>query len=579
MSHFIIALTITLVGYAVLGFSYLGIGWAGSLLFKINFPPKEKLFCFIWLGWAILLVLLQVASVFFPVNAFLSIPFLLLGTFFAGFLLLRRKGNCSFPLSRFFLIIVVAAGLWIAAQSMFYPDNYDSGLYHFNSIRWLNEYPMVLGLGNLHGRLAYNQSFFTYAAYLNFYPLFPHGYTLANGFLFFILVAECFWSLSESVFHSSGFSEFKPSHVVAFSCIPIILFMVAHSNISSPTPDLASSILQILLVIQFSRFLEEAGSGQSDTARIFYLFILSAIAITVKLSNGFFVLTICLILAVIRWKDRRESLRDKLVDLGRLAAIPILILAIWSVRGILFSGCPAYPSTEGCVNAGWSVPVESVKSEADWIYSWARMPGSTPDKVLASWSWVAPWIQERISRDQTTVLLPLAVSLVFALACILLLLGVPSARKVNPFAYLLPVPVISGLIFWFFSAPDVRFANALFWILPVSLGFVLIRMLEASGSVQPGRIAYFFLFLGGLTLAWMVFKDPHPFLRISKTGFEPIPMGQLTIQRTNAGLEILTPIQDDRCWDSKIPCTPMFNDQLIFIDNGLFPEFTVHSKK
>jgi hypothetical protein len=73
---------------------------------------------------------------------------------------------------------------------MLAPDNYDSGLYHLQSIRWDNTYPIVPGLGNLHERLAFNQSFFEFVAALNFQPYFGHGSALANSFLYLLGMAS-----------------------------------------------------------------------------------------------------------------------------------------------------------------------------------------------------------------------------------------------------------------------------------------------------------------------------------------------------------------------------------------------------
>ena len=56
-------------------------------------------------------------------------------------------------------------------RAMAVPNNYDSGLYHFQSIRWINEEPIVFGLGNLHWRMALNQSYFGFLALLNLAPL------------------------------------------------------------------------------------------------------------------------------------------------------------------------------------------------------------------------------------------------------------------------------------------------------------------------------------------------------------------------------------------------------------------------
>jgi len=49
-------------------------------------------------------------------------------------------------------------------------------------------YPYRSGLGNLHGRLAFNQSFFVYVAALNFYPFFGYGRSIANSFPIIVLI-------------------------------------------------------------------------------------------------------------------------------------------------------------------------------------------------------------------------------------------------------------------------------------------------------------------------------------------------------------------------------------------------------
>ncbi|QNP52660.1 hypothetical protein H9L05_02570 [Hymenobacter qilianensis] len=68
------------------------------------------------------------------------------------------------PRNRYLLLaslsILAVLGIRLLHQSTLAPANFDSGLYHFQTLKWLNEYPTVPGLGNLHGRLAFNSSWF-----------------------------------------------------------------------------------------------------------------------------------------------------------------------------------------------------------------------------------------------------------------------------------------------------------------------------------------------------------------------------------------------------------------------------------
>src|SRR5688500_16524798 len=58
-------------------------------------------------------------------------------------------------------LVGTAAVAYLAAGP---PLVYDTGFYHAQAVRWINEYPAVPGLANLHGRLAFNSSWFVWGA-------------------------------------------------------------------------------------------------------------------------------------------------------------------------------------------------------------------------------------------------------------------------------------------------------------------------------------------------------------------------------------------------------------------------------
>src|SRR5262249_52771350 len=57
------------------------------------------------------------------------------------------------PASRVLLGPVLLLILWCSTEE---PLHFDTGLYHAQAVRWSEEAPAVPGLGNLHGRLAFN---------------------------------------------------------------------------------------------------------------------------------------------------------------------------------------------------------------------------------------------------------------------------------------------------------------------------------------------------------------------------------------------------------------------------------------
>ncbi|MBQ2608911.1 MAG: hypothetical protein II586_00960, partial [Butyrivibrio sp.] len=70
--------------------------------------------------------------------------------------------------------------------------HYDSDLYHAQAIRWIEEYGVVKGLGNLHVRLAYNSAAFPLSALfsMKFLQL-DRSYHVMAGFFALVLAWEC----------------------------------------------------------------------------------------------------------------------------------------------------------------------------------------------------------------------------------------------------------------------------------------------------------------------------------------------------------------------------------------------------
>ena len=208
MTH-ISALCCMLFAYLLLGVSYYGWGRVAAFCLGVSNEKPESFALPVWLGWAFTLLLFQIAHFFFSLTAYVSIPVFALGFVFA--ILQTRPGVRSYFVSQGELILLaigvvlfLGVAVWIASRSMLPPTHWDLGLYYLNTIRWINTYPIVPGLGNLHGRLAFNHSFFTYVAALNLYPYFGHGCSLANSFLFLIVVAVNSYSARSCHFNDTS---------------------------------------------------------------------------------------------------------------------------------------------------------------------------------------------------------------------------------------------------------------------------------------------------------------------------------------------------------------------------------------
>jgi hypothetical protein len=389
--------------------------------------------------------------------------------------------------------------------------------------------------------------------------------------LLLLLLAECLFYLSKYLNRKARTENpLSPNLVSIFFIFPL-LHVALYSQLPSPTANNTASILQILLFIHFVRALSQKSSDPHDVSEILFILILSATTITVKLSNLFYVLSICVIVLLAKQKSFDGSPWQITTGVIKLLAVPALIVSVWSLRGILLSGCPVYPSSTGCLNVSWAVPDRYVEREANWIYAWSRWPNQDTEKVLSSSDWLKPWFHSVIDGNHFTVDYPVLASILCLIVVWILYVRQPAVRKVDKTWFMTLIPILMGMLFWFLVAPDVRFAHSLFWILPVAMVFILLKVLETFGNINTIVIMLLFLALNiNVPLGFL----SYPFMRSSLDGYQPIPVASLMEKQTLSGLTVLVPAKGDQCWDSKIPCTPYFDPSLRYTNNGYFPRFT-----
>ena len=571
-----IAVISTLAIFLILGFSFYGWGTTFCKFFRINKISPEKITLQIWLGWAVTLFLFQVLHFVFPISAYVVVPIFFLGAVFSiPQLIIVRKSvsKRAKPListriikTRIITIIIcalfVGASVWVAARSMLAPSNYDSALYHFNAIRWINSYPIIPGLGNLHGRLAFNQSFFVYVAALNFYPFFGYGRSIANSFLLLVLISQILISLRPAISQPSLLTK-HPFHFAAgLFLIPGLAYLALTSDgLASPTPDLASTLLQLVIFVELTHGIAEWLEGQmNQDFRAFFIVLLSATAITVKLSNLAFSSVMIVIVIAYIWKTSLPLIRG----LAQMILPVVVLLLVWGVRGFILSGAPLYPSMLGYIPVDWAVPKAAVVDEANSIYSWARQPNASPSSVLSNWDWLGPW-SLRMSNHIADVVYPLAISIAFCTFAIILgtLLYVKKRSKPRFLESIIFLPPILGLIYWFFTAPDPRFANSVFWLLSISSSLFILTFLQRIIRKHYFELAFIIMFaLTNIVSIGFFFVHYSSWSEISFSGWYPVKVYPLNMQTTDSGLVVYVPAEGDQCGDSPSPCTPYFDYKL-----------------
>ncbi len=569
MEYHLAAVFFTLSIYVFLGVAYFG--WGNVLLLVPGLKglagEKRPVAFTVWLGWSATLFLFQVIHFFLPLHVYAVAPVFILGVAFSIPFLAAECGN--FPVELFTrrpfitataVVAVLSATVWIASRAMLPPQHYDSGLYHLNAVRWYNSYAIVPGLGNLHGRFAFNPSFFTYVAALNFHPFFRHGRSIANSFLLILTAAtliEMAIPLLKRHVRDARSEPFEWG--TALFAFPILIYLALVSfGVASPSPDLATSLLQIVIFAMLVRALGEyMETKRVSRSTIFIVGVVAATSATIKLSSLVFAAVSSAIVLAVAWKNSEARIRETALMLIPAA----LIMIVYCARGFVLSGAPLYPSTVGYFPADWSVPVESVIDEAKWVYAWARQPNANPDQVLGNWNWLGPWLRST-GMNFTDVVYPLAVFLISFLTSAALSLFWKAPKRFF-FQWIVLLPLAAGLVFWFFTAPAARFAQAIFLLLPVSGVALLLSLVQdrVKGRAFWGIVLVLFI-AGNFHIIKHTVKYSRTVKYFSTDGWSKTKEAPLEEKATESGLRVFKPKKGDQCWDSPLPCTPYFKEAL-----------------
>ena len=585
------ALLQTFALYFAMTVSFLGWGKAARTVLKTGELPSDSVATDIWIGWAASLALLQFLHLFLPLGAGVAVS-----VFSAGIALSIRYRGCAVKWRRYVTgapgiigsAVFLVSAAWIATRSMQTPLEFDGGLYHFSAVRWINEFRIIPGLGNLHGRLAFNSSFFTYVAALNFYPFFGHGRSIANGYLFLVLLGQILGRLCPAISNPGALTENHGlSRAGDLLVLPLLGYCAMTSlGFASPSADLASTLLQIAIFLFLVHGIGECAAGVGNMqARIFALMVLAATTVTIKTSNVGFAAGIAT-LCVAECAQKRPRPLSGSAD-GRDDA-PLLhgamknaclastfILAVWIARGYILSGYPFYPLPFGRVPFDWAVQPDQARYDSDVIICWAREPWFRPGLVMGNWHWLHNW-SRRASMNIEEIVYPVSIFLAASLVSSIIYFRKERKPGVSRLAdWIFVVPVVTGLIFWFLTAPNLRFSNALIWLLAVASALGLICMVDRYLRRYMGAalIVAVALACNGC-LAYWVATHAHSLREISHTGWEPVLESRFAPRTTLTGLRVYTykAAVDGLIWEGPIPATPELNPHLSLRVPGK-PEF------
>jgi hypothetical protein len=506
-----------------------------------------------WSGWCVVVLFLQIWHFVQPVDERAA-------GVVAGLALLaaavrrRELWNALAASCRFGWPLYAAIGVAVLWSNLATDEIRisDTGLYHMQAVRWNSAYPLVTGLGNLHGRLAFNNSSLLYAALLDIGPWSHRGHHVANGLLtlavFLPLLASVRPVFSPAVRDSADRTVWIRHVVRALLIGPTLLYVGKH--ITSLAPEVAGVLLStaIAVVLVDLCFDQHIGQPRKPSAAVLFVALLAATAITVKLS--LVVVGVVATLAAI-WLSRAGFKTSLLAT-----AIFAIAIGPWCARGMLLSGYPAYPAQAGAFGVAWRVPSELAQDEHNNIVAWARKPHVPAEEVLGNSDWVGPWAVRQLA-DVAGVSLPLFIALGCAIACFRLRRREPGVDGPKlPRLWPAALPFVAMLLFLVVTAPDLwRFGGTSLWIIAIVAIAAWLQRLGRTQSRNAFGRASRIVVVGGIALCAVSLVKIVRYVRVTG-GLAEIPRVELRVFTSDSGLKLYVPTAGDPAWDAPLPSTP-----------------------
>jgi hypothetical protein len=540
--------------WTVIALALIGIGCFVLALFSTKNSPMDAF----WMGLSISVAVLEIWNLVLPVTVHITLAFFCVGILGLALnrSLLLASWRAAWQRSLWLPILGIALTLLLALRSCGPFEHYDTGLYGAQTVRWIQTYPTVPGLANLHGRFGFNSSVFLCIAALRRGPWRDLGFHLFTGFMLSALWATLLPAFARVV---RRVSTSPADWFYTILAIPTLFWTTRSRIVGTQTDEPATVVCLIATGILLEHLCQqdESDARKTQASRLVLATTLFSLAVAFKISTIVFAL-LASCLAFRRIWLLGQSARQRSKYFFAALALSTLILLPWCARGIILSGYPFYPATIFAFPVTWKIPLSTAKWYALWVQSWGRMPDA-PFRDTRGFRWLGDWLNHAL-RNRPSFQVPLAISLAGLVAALMQCIR-GRAQPACPWLLLL-FPSIIGIIFWFAASPDLRFVQFAIWTSAATLGAWGIMSLDLQLHRIRSNVVLAALVLSSIwCLISFGWKEPLQALR----GIQqppPLPKPALIQRHTLSGLAVYLPAQGELCWDAPLPCTPYFDESL-----------------
>ncbi len=400
-------------------------------------------------GIVIATVYAQIFSLFYRVYTEANVVMLL---FCVGTCIVLRREMAAFlkkSVAETSLVNKILVVLLIAVWAFFTSRGYrvpDMDMYHGQSIRWIEEYGVVKGLGTLNNRFGYNSALFASSALYSMKFLLGRSLHTVNGFLALLVAVE-------ALNIGKAFRR-KKMYLSDYARVAALYYLTTvWDEINAPSSDYAAMLTIFFIVIKWLETLEwEKEVGRKITAPYALLCVMGVYALTLKVTAGLILLLLL--------KPAYELIRGKkgkeiaiYLGLGLLTAVP------WFTRNVVITGWLLYPFPAlDLFHFDWKMTdLSIINIDATMIKVYAR--GARELGINATVSeWFPVWFQTQLSTLEKLFVIADWIFVLWLLAKTVFLIIKKKWEQLD--VWLVLATICACFLFWQFSAPMMRYGYA-----------------------------------------------------------------------------------------------------------------------
>ncbi len=435
--------------------------------------------------------------------------------------------------------------------------HYDTGLYHAQSIRWIEEYGVVPGLANLHSRFGYNSAAFALCALFGGAGLTKYPMHCVQGFFALLCAVKCTALLD--------LAREKRVRLSDFLMAGCVFYLVAvFRELVSPASDYFAMLILFFVAITWAQLLEKKEASPVPYALLSLYLVYAA---TVKLSAAGMLL-LALYPAFLLLRQRKWGQIACYLGLGTVIAFP------WLARNVLISGWLFYPFTFlDLFDADWKISKGYADSDAAEIQVYAKEIFDVYQKDMPFGQWFPNWLRAQSVLDRLLVAagwlaVPVSILTMAAGAGRRAVIwaarkragkhGTGTLRKEGG-AYrgfvLLEAAALFGFLIWQFGAPLVRYGYFFVLFLPLTaFGGLYVRFFgKGRGFRLFAAFLVAFLLYRGYNLGNMVlelWQEPY-YVYQQDYGTWPAETYQVD------GVTVYVPLDRGQIGYDKFPSSPV----------------------